>query len=161
MPARMARSAVLPPWHRSSHFFGCCSNCHNFRCFTALPQGLPPPLRGRVRTRAPMCARTHTCPVVRAQLWDITAGKTVLAFDAHRAPVTSVAFHPIEFCLASTSVDRCAKVWDLNRCVTVGSLPHEIRTIRAAKFAPDGACARCCVRVCVCVCVCVCGDFCV
>jgi hypothetical protein len=58
-----------------------------------------------------LCAAVlHMPRVPWTQLWDLTAGKSVLSVDAHRAAVTSVAFHPVEWLLASTSVDRSAKV---------------------------------------------------
>jgi hypothetical protein len=40
------------------------------------------------------------------QLWDVVGGKEWLTLDAHRAGVTAVHFHPVDFMLASSSVDR-------------------------------------------------------
>ena len=44
-------------------------------------------------------------------LWDISAGKLLSEFSGHQSAVTALAFHPGDFFLVSSSMDRTTRVW--------------------------------------------------
>ena len=40
------------------------------------------------------------------QMWDVTAGKVLKAFQEHQGPVNTIEYHPKELLLASGGSDR-------------------------------------------------------
>ena len=46
-------------------------------------------------------------------MWDVTTGREVLGFKAHTAQIRSIAISPDGLRLATASVDRSVKIWDM------------------------------------------------
>ena len=59
-------------------------------------------------------------------------------FRAHSAAVTSLAFHPTEFLLASGSVDRTVKFWDCERFELADSAAPLATAVSSVRFSSDG-----------------------
>ena len=62
-------------------------------------------------------------------------------FKVHRGPVTSVQFHPRELLLASGSVDKTVKFYDLERLQVVSESAPESNPIRKVLFHETSAAA--------------------
>jgi WD40 repeat protein len=72
------------------------------------------------------------------RLWDLTTGRLLRGFSAHKAAITSVMFSPDGKLLLTASADHEARIWSLR-----GRLPkHVIRwhfgPLGGAAFSPDG-----------------------
>jgi katanin p80 WD40 repeat-containing subunit B1 len=78
--------------------------------------------------------------LIISQLWDLTAGKLIHDFDAHKGPISSVEFHPHEFLLATGSADRTVKFWDLETFSLVCSSDIESAPVRALSFYSEANC---------------------
>lgn len=74
------------------------------------------------------------------QVWDIRVGKVLTEFGDHRGPVTAVEFHPHEFLLASGSLDRTVKFWELETFSQISSSHADVPPVRCIAFHPSGAC---------------------
>ncbi len=64
------------------------------------------------------------------QVWDIRVGKVLTEFSDHRGPVTDVEFHPHEFLLASGSLDRTVKFWELETFSLISSSVPDTPPVR-------------------------------
>lgn len=64
------------------------------------------------------------------QIWDIRVGRVLSEFSDHTGPVTDVEFHPHEFLLASGSLDRTVKFWDLETFSLVSSSLPDVPPVR-------------------------------
>lgn len=73
------------------------------------------------------------------KLWDLTAGRLVHEFTQHSAPVSGLAMHPTEFLMASASVDRTLRLWDLESFEQVCCMPPDSGQIRRIAFSEDGS----------------------
>lgn len=60
------------------------------------------------------------CVICLFQLWDITAGKSLIELSGHSGLLTAVQFHPNEYLLASSSEDKTVRFWDMEtfECVS-------------------------------------------
>lgn len=69
----------------------------------------------------------------------LPSGRELLRLEGHSGPVLSAAYSPDGACVATTSLDLSARVWDARQ----GTLRHELRghtlPVTAVAFAPDGA----------------------
>lgn len=72
------------------------------------------------------------------QVWDLSAGKMLADFKTHTKGVTSVQFHPKEFLMASGSMDRTVKFYDLEQFQLICETPPESNGVRKVLFHPDG-----------------------
>ena len=79
-------------------------------------------------------------PLPSPQLWDLGAGRLLHDFTEHTSAVTSLAFHPMELLLATGSLDRTVKFWDVERLCQVSEAPVEASGIRCVQFHPEGQC---------------------
>ena len=59
-------------------------------------------------------------------------------FTQHSGPISALAVHPTEFLMASASVDRTLRLWDLERFEQVCCTPPESGQIRKVVFSEDG-----------------------
>lgn len=53
------------------------------------------------------------CAAGIIRLYDLAAGKELVRFEAHSAPITSIAFHPEQFLMTATSEDGTLSLWNL------------------------------------------------
>lgn len=73
------------------------------------------------------------------QVWNLIAGKMIADFKLHSGPVTSVKFHPRELLMASGSVDKTVKFYDLERLQVVSESVPESNGIRKVLFHETSA----------------------
>lgn len=71
-------------------------------------------------------------------MWDLSAGKMLADFKTHSKGVTTVQFHPRELLMASGSMDRTVKFYDLERFQLICETPPESNGVRKILFHPDG-----------------------
>ncbi|CAH0551633.1 unnamed protein product [Brassicogethes aeneus] len=70
--------------------------------------------------------------------WDINASKTKFTIDAHKAPVTSLAFSPVNSDLIiSTGLDRQFNLYDIDSNKRIARIPVD-NNITAVDFSADG-----------------------
>ena len=67
-------------------------------------------------------------------MWNLIAGKMIADFKLHSGPVTSVQFHPRELLMASSSVDKTVRFYDLERLEAVSETTPESHGIRKVLF---------------------------
>lgn len=67
--------------------------------------------------------------ICNLQVWDIRVGKVLTEFS-HHGPVTDVEFHPHEFLLASGSMDRTVKFWELETFSLISSSIPDVPPVR-------------------------------
>lgn len=72
------------------------------------------------------------------KLWDLTAGRMLKEFNAHNAPISAVEFHPNEFFMATSSMDRTTRFWDLESFESAGICPAEVTSTRTMCFHRHG-----------------------
>lgn len=60
------------------------------------------------------------------------------SFKDHLAKITGIEFHPKELLLATSSVDRTVRLWDLEQFDTVDNVGPEMSGVRAIMFSTDG-----------------------
>lgn len=73
------------------------------------------------------------------QLWDPVAGHRVVAFRAHRGPITSLALDDGGRVLASTSSqEKVARLWDAARGRLLAELVGHTMSVQSTTFAPGG-----------------------
>ena len=72
------------------------------------------------------------------KLWDLTAGRMLKEFNAHNAPISAVEFHPNEFFMATSSMDRTTRFWDLESFESAGVCPAEVTSTRTMCFHRHG-----------------------
>ncbi len=65
--------------------------------------------------------------------------RLVHEFAQHSAPVSGLAMHPTEFLMASASVDRTLRLWDLESFDQVCCMPPDSGQIRRVVFSEDGS----------------------
>ncbi len=71
-------------------------------------------------------------------LFDVAARREIARLAGHTELVTGLAFRPDGRVLASTSLDRTLRLWDVERAAPLGA-PRELRTeLLGATFSPDG-----------------------
>ena len=73
------------------------------------------------------------------QVWNLIAGKMIADFKLHSGPVTSVQFHPRELLMASGSVDKTVKFYDLDRLEVVSESSPESHAVRKVLFHESSA----------------------
>jgi len=116
-----------------------------------------------------VCAHAHlVCVWVcvcawggECRLWDLKTGKLIEKFDGHKDSVYSVSFSPDAKLLASGSLDKTLKLWDLSSAGLGNPTGTKCRhTFQGHKdfvlsvvFAPQGTWLISGSKVCVCVCV--------
>lgn len=81
----------------------------------------------------------HVLALWLAQIWDLTAGKMITDINQHTHPITGLEFHPNEFLLGSSSMDRSIKFWDLETFDLVDTAGPDALPARAIHFTPDGS----------------------
>lgn len=71
------------------------------------------------------------------QLWDVTAGRTIMEFKEHDKCAWSVDFsHSDPSKLASGSDDCCVKLWSMNQGTSVGTIKTKAN-VCSVQFPPD------------------------
>ena len=65
--------------------------------------------------------------------------RLVHEFAPHSAPISGLAMHPTEFLMASASVDRTLRLWDLESFEQVCCMPPDSGQIRRVMFSENGA----------------------
>lgn len=77
----------------------------------------------------------------KIKLWDIAAGKALAELPGHSGPLTAVQFHPNEYLLASSSLDKTVRFWDMEtfECVSQ-SAPDSAGPVKCILFDPSGRC---------------------
>jgi len=65
--------------------------------------------------------------------------RLVHEFAPHSAPISGLAMHPTEFLMASASVDRTLRLWDLESFEQVCCMPPDSGQIRRVMFSEDGS----------------------
>jgi len=71
------------------------------------------------------------------KLWDLTAGKLMQDLDLHRGPVSSIAFHPKEYLMATGSADKTARLWSLELFRCIGTTELASTSVQAVRFHAD------------------------
>jgi WD40 repeat protein/tRNA A-37 threonylcarbamoyl transferase component Bud32 len=71
------------------------------------------------------------------QIWDLNTGQEVVALKGHSATVFGIAISRDGERLASASLDKTVKVWDLKTRKTLLTLAGEAR-LHSVAFSPDG-----------------------
>ena len=64
--------------------------------------------------------------------------KQIYTFSLHDAPVTTAKFNPTEYILATGSIDRTVKYWDLEKWGLVSQTKPEATQIQKLCFSSDG-----------------------
>lgn len=72
------------------------------------------------------------------QVWDIMTWKNIFTFSLHEAPVTTAKFNPTEYILATGSIDRTVKYWDLEKWQLISETKTEATAIQKLCFSNDG-----------------------
>ena len=72
------------------------------------------------------------------QVWDIMNWKNISTFSLHEAPVTTTKFNPTEYILATGSIDRTVKYWDLEKWQLISETKTEATAIQKLCFSSDG-----------------------
>lgn len=72
------------------------------------------------------------------KIWDIMTWKQIYTFSLHDAPVTTAKFNPTEYILATGSIDRTVKYWDLEKWGLVSQTKPEATQIQKLCFSSDG-----------------------
>ena len=65
--------------------------------------------------------------------------RLVHEFAPHSAPISGLAMHPTEFLMASASVDRTLRLWDLESFEQVCCMPPDSGQIRRVMFSENGS----------------------
>jgi katanin p80 WD40 repeat-containing subunit B1 len=68
----------------------------------------------------------------------MAAGKLIFDINQHTHPITGLEFHPNEFLLGTSSMDRSIKFWDLDTFELVDTAGPDALPARALRFTPDG-----------------------
>jgi katanin p80 WD40 repeat-containing subunit B1 len=72
------------------------------------------------------------------KVWDLSAGKQLYEY-VHDGAVTSLAFHPSELLMASGSLDRTARITDLDALKALGQTAPEGSGVVGCCFCGDGS----------------------
>lgn len=64
------------------------------------------------------------------KLWDVRVGRRLAELTDHEAAVLTVEFHPHEFLLASGSMDRKVRFWDLENFQPVSNSKQDVGPVR-------------------------------
>jgi katanin p80 WD40 repeat-containing subunit B1 len=68
------------------------------------------------------------------QLWDMQTGRVVKDGWSHDNSITGIEFHPSEFVLATSGMDRVVRLWDLETWELMDTLGPEATAIRAIAY---------------------------
>ena len=74
----------------------------------------------------------------KIRLWDSRTGRLWFLFGGHAGQITSVAFSPNDFTLASGSDDKTIRLWNVRTSTELYSLEGHTETVTSVAFSPDG-----------------------
>ncbi len=72
-----------------------------------------------------------------AHLWSNNSVKSIKEFSGHQDQVTFAAFSPDEKRIITTSLDKTARIWDIQSEKQLRTLPHD-GAVWSARYSPDG-----------------------
>ena len=74
----------------------------------------------------------------KIRLWDSRTGRLWFLFGGHAGQITSVAFSPNDFTLASGSDDKTIRLWNVRTSTELYSLEGHTDGVTSVAFSPDG-----------------------